>query len=36
VKGDDMQVKVLLTDQNEDVGSFTLSFGASPRLIKCR
>jgi hypothetical protein len=36
VKGDDMQVKVVLTDQNEDVGTFTLSFGGTPRLVKCR
>jgi hypothetical protein len=36
VKGDDMQVTIVLTDQNEDVGSFTLTFGATPRLVKCR
>ena len=36
VKGDDMQVNVLLTDQNEDIGTFTLTFGAAPRLVKCR
>jgi hypothetical protein len=36
VKGDDMQVSVRLTDQNEDIGVFTLTFGAAPRLFKCR
>jgi hypothetical protein len=36
VKGDDMQVNIVLTDQNEDVGSFTLSFGGAARLVKCR
>ena len=36
VKGDDMQVKVVLTDQNEDVGTFTLTFGGAARLVKCR
>lgn len=36
VKGDDMQVRVVLTDQNEDVGTFALSFGNAPRLTKCR
>jgi hypothetical protein len=36
VKGDTMQVTVVLTDQNEDVGTFTLNFGGTPRLIKCR
>jgi len=36
VKDDDMQVKIVLTDQNEDVGTFTLTFGGTPRLVKCR
>ena len=36
VKGNDMQVRVFLTDQNEDAGTFTLAFGAAPRLFKCR
>jgi hypothetical protein len=36
VKDDTMQVNVVLTDQNEDVGTFTLSFGGAARLIKCR
>src|SRR5262245_36074003 len=36
VKGDEMQVNVRLTDQNEDAGTFTLTFGAAPRLVKCR
>jgi hypothetical protein len=36
VKGDDMQVKIVLTDRDEDVGTFTLSFGGAARLTKCR
>jgi hypothetical protein len=36
VKGDEMQVTVRLTDSDEDVGTFTLTFGASPHLVKCR
>jgi hypothetical protein len=36
VKGDDMQVKIVLTDRDEEVGTFTLSFGGTVRLIKCR
>jgi hypothetical protein len=36
VKGDDMQVRIVLTDRDEDVGTFTLSFGGAVRLIKCR
>jgi len=36
VKNDGMQVTVVLTDQNEEVGTFTLTFGGTPRLIKCR
>jgi hypothetical protein len=36
VKGDDMQIKVVLTDQNEEVGTFALSFGGTARLVKCR
>jgi hypothetical protein len=36
VKGDEMQLNVRLTDQNEDAGTFTLTFGAAPRLMKCR
>jgi hypothetical protein len=36
VKGDDMQVKIVLTDQNEDVGTFALTFGGTVRLVKCR
>jgi hypothetical protein len=35
-KGDEMQIKVLLTDRNEEVGTFTLTFGGSARLVKCR
>jgi hypothetical protein len=36
VKDDTMALKVTLTDQNEDVGTFTLSFGADARLVKCK
>jgi hypothetical protein len=36
VDGDEMHVTVVLTDQNEDVGTFALTFGRTPRLVKCR
>ena len=36
VEGDEMHVTVVLTDQNEDVGMFALTFGRTPRLVKCR
>jgi len=36
VKGDDMQARVVLTDRDEEVGAFSLAFGASARLLKCR
>ncbi len=36
VNGNGMQVNVRLTDENEDVGTFSLAFGAEPRLFKCR
>ena len=36
VKDDTMDMRVMLTDQNEDIGSFTLAFGADPRLVKCK
>jgi hypothetical protein len=36
VQGDEMQVKIVLTDRDEEIGSFTLGFNAAPRLIKCR
>jgi hypothetical protein len=36
VKGDEMQVAILLTDSNEDVGSFALTFGTTARLVKCK
>jgi hypothetical protein len=36
VKGNDMQVSIVLTDRNEDLGSFALTFGATPRLVKCK
>jgi hypothetical protein len=36
VKGDDMEVKIVLTDRGDEVGTFTLSFGGTVRLTKCR
>jgi hypothetical protein len=36
VKDDTMEMRVTLADQNEDIGSFTLAFGADARLVKCR
>jgi hypothetical protein len=36
IKDDTMDMRVTLTDQNEDVGSFTLAFGADARLVKCK
>ena len=36
VKGNDMQLSIVLTDSNEDVGSFSLTFGATARLVKCK
>ena len=36
VKDDTMDMRVTLTDQNEDLGSFTLAFGADARLVKCK
>jgi hypothetical protein len=36
VKDDDMQLSIVLTDSNEDVGSFTLTFGRTARLVKCK
>lgn len=36
VKNDTMDMRVMLTDQNEDIGSFTLAFGADARLVKCK
>ena len=36
VKDDTMEMRVTLTDQNEDIGSFTLAFGADARLVKCK
>jgi len=36
VNGNEMRVNVRLTDDNEDVGAFTLAFGGEPRLFKCR
>jgi hypothetical protein len=36
VKDDTMQVAIVLTDQDEDLGTFTLDFGVTPRLVKCR
>jgi hypothetical protein len=36
VKGDEMQVKILLTDTDEAVGDFSLTLGTAARLVKCR
>jgi len=36
VKGDDMRVAIVLTDQNEILGDFSLTLGTAPRLFKCR
>jgi hypothetical protein len=36
VKGNDMQMSIVLTDSNEDLGSFTLTFGTAARLVKCK
>jgi hypothetical protein len=36
VTGDDMQVRIVLTDRDEDLGSFTLTYGATARIVKCR
>lgn len=36
VKGDDMQVNIVLTDRDEDVGTFTLSFGGAAKLTRCK
>jgi hypothetical protein len=36
VRNETMDVRVVATDQNEDLGSFTLTFGADPRLTKCK
>jgi hypothetical protein len=34
--GDDMQVTIALTDQNEEIGTFSLRLGTAARLTKCR
>lgn len=36
VKGDEMHVSVVLTDNNQPVGSFTVTFGGTARLAKCK
>jgi hypothetical protein len=36
VKNDTMDMRVTLTDQQEDIGRFTLAFGADARLVKCK
>ncbi len=36
VKGETMDMRVMLTDQNEDLGSFALAFGGDARLVKCK
>jgi hypothetical protein len=36
VSGNDIQMSIVLTDSNEDLGSFTLTFGTAARLVKCK
>jgi hypothetical protein len=36
VKGDQMQVKIVLTDKDEAIGDFSLALGTLARLFKCR
>jgi len=36
VKDDTMTMRVTLTDQDEDVGTFILTFGGDARLVKCK
>jgi hypothetical protein len=36
VTGDEMQVSIVLTDSREDIGSFTLAFNTTARLVKCK
>ena len=36
VKGDEMQVSIVLTDNREEIGSFTLTFNTTARLVKCK
>ena len=36
VKGDDMQLTIVLTDKNEPIGDFSLRLGTDARLTKCR
>ena len=36
VKGDEMQVKIVLTDKDETIGDFSLALGTAARLFKCR
>jgi hypothetical protein len=36
VKDDTMEMRVTLTDHDENVGNFTLTFGADARLVKCK
>jgi hypothetical protein len=36
VKGNDMQLKIVLTDKDEAIGEFTLALGTAARLFKCR
>jgi hypothetical protein len=36
VKGDEMQIKIVLTDKDEAIGDFSLALGTAARLFKCR
>jgi len=36
IKDDTMEMKGTLIDQNEEIGTFTLAFGADARLVKCK
>ena len=36
VKGDDMQLRIVLTDKDEAIGDFSLTLGSAARLMKCR
>ena len=36
IQGDEMQLRIVLSDRDEEIGSFTLAFNTTPRLTKCR
>ncbi len=35
IKGTEMTLTIILTDKNETVGTFTLTHGAFPQIVKC-